>query len=205
MKAKAPKSPKLPPAPSCSKHFFANPAGGKSEIPELRDQLLTWYDKNKRILPWRTIAESEKDDDVRGYSVWVSEIMLQQTQVATVIDYYKKWMAKWPDTRTLATATLDEVNEMWSGLGYYSRGRRLWEGAKKVEGEMKGKMPKTTETLLKELPGVGRYTASAVASIAYKVPVGLVDGNVIRVLTRMRTIGAESTSGVESHITPGVL
>ncbi|XP_029939328.1 adenine DNA glycosylase [Salarias fasciatus] len=159
-----------------------------------RAQLLKWYDKEKRELPWRTLAISESDVNIRTYAVWVSEIMLQQTQVATVIDYYNKWMKKWPTVQKLAAATLEEVNQMWAGLGYYSRGKRLHEGAQKVVSELKGRMPQTVDSLLKELPGVGRYTAAAVGSIALGQVTGAVDGNVIRVLCRIKAIGADSTS-----------
>jgi len=173
-------------------HYFNE----KSEILELRKNLLDWYDENKRTLPWRTIAEDfeNSDDNVRGYSVWVSEIMLQQTQVATVIEYYKKWIEKWPTMQDLAKASLDEINQAWAGLGYYSRGRRLWEGAKKIVEEHNGQLPHTAEELEKILPGVGKYTASAIASIAFRQPVGLVDGNVIRVISRMRKIGADMSN-----------
>jgi A/G-specific adenine glycosylase len=184
------------PSPSCSQHLFASDS---STISPLRASLLSWYDANKRTLPWRTIAAEEKNDEIRGYAVWVSEVMLQQTQVATVIEYYKRWMKKWPTAEDLSKATLEEVHEIWAGLGYYSRGKRLWEGAKKVTEELNGSMPRKAAALEKELPGVGKYTASAIASIAFKQPVGVVDGNVIRVFTRMRIIGAESTSKV-SHI-----
>ena len=112
-----------------------------------------------------------------------------------MIDYYNKWMAKWPSTAALSQATLDEVNQVWTGLGYYSRGRRLWESANIIEKEFNGVVPKTVAGLLK-LPGVGRYTASAVASIAYGVGVGVVDGNVLRVFSRMRKIGAEIDSQI---------
>uniref|UniRef100_A0A671US09 Adenine DNA glycosylase n=1 Tax=Sparus aurata TaxID=8175 RepID=A0A671US09_SPAAU len=126
--------------------------------------------------------------------VWVSEIMLQQTQVATVIDYYNKWMKRWPTVQDLAAATLEEVNQMWAGLGYYSRGKRLHEGAQKVVSELRGQMPRTVNSLLKQLPGVGRYTAGAIGSIALGQVTGAVDGNLIRVLCRLRAIGADSTS-----------
>uniref|UniRef100_A0A4W3I5Y5 Adenine DNA glycosylase n=1 Tax=Callorhinchus milii TaxID=7868 RepID=A0A4W3I5Y5_CALMI len=162
-----------------------------AEIHSFRTSLLSWYDKSKRDLPWRRLVTTVSDLNKRAYSVWVSEIMLQQTQVATVIDYYNKWMQVWTD---LSKATLEEVNEMWSGLGYYSRGRRLHEGAQKVVSEFKGEMPKSAEELQKLLPGVGRYTAGAVASIAFGQVTGVVDGNVIRVLSRTRGIGADSTS-----------
>ena len=104
-------------------------------------------------------------------------------------------MTKWPTSSSLATATLDEVNQMWAGLGYYSRGRRLWEGAGQVEREMGGRMPRSSQELVK-LPGVGRYTAAAVASIGYSEPVGLVDGNVARVMARVRTIGTDPAGQV---------
>lgn len=174
---------------SSSYHFFNDP----SEISAYRSQLLLWYDHNKRDLPWRTVAMTEPDVNIRTYAVWVSEIMLQQTQVATVIDYYNRWMKRWPTVEKLGAATLEEVNQMWAGLGYYSRGRRLHEGAKKVVSELDGQMPRTTEGLLKLLPGVGRYTAGAISSIALGQVTGAVDGNVIRVLCRVRAIGAEST------------
>ncbi|XP_041913639.1 adenine DNA glycosylase [Alosa sapidissima] len=177
-------------AKSSSYHYFQNP----EDIGSFRSNLLSWYDQTKRELPWRTVAMTEKDINVRTYAVWVSEIMLQQTQVATVIDYYNKWMKKWPTVEKLAEATLEEVNQMWAGLGYYSRGRRLHEGSQKVVSELGGEMPRTTEQLLKQLPGVGRYTAGAISSIALGQVAGAVDGNVIRVLCRARAIGADSTS-----------
>ncbi|KAA8590015.1 hypothetical protein FQN60_013380 [Etheostoma spectabile] len=170
-------------------HAFPDPA----DVVLLRSQLLNWYDKEKRELPWRTLAVTESDRNIRTYAVWVSEIMLQQTQVATVIDYYIKWIKRWPTVQDLAAATLEEVNQMWAGLGYYSRGKRLHEGAQKVVSELKGQMPRTVDSLLKQLPGVGRYTAAAVGSIALGQVTGAVDGNVIRVLCRLRAIGADST------------
>ncbi|XP_028259596.1 adenine DNA glycosylase isoform X2 [Parambassis ranga] len=173
-----------------SYHTFPDPA----DVVQLRSQLLSWYDKEQRELPWRTLALTESDLNIRTYAVWVSEIMLQQTQVATVIDYYNKWMKRWPTVQDLAAATLEEVNQMWAGLGYYSRGKRLHEGAHKVVSQMKGQMPRTVDSLLKQLPGVGRYTAAAVGSIALGEVTGAVDGNVIRVLCRLRAIGADCTS-----------
>ncbi|XP_047199019.1 adenine DNA glycosylase isoform X2 [Hippoglossus stenolepis] len=173
-----------------SYHTFTDPAA----VVLLRSELLTWYDREQRELPWRTLAVTEPDLNIRTYAVWVSEIMLQQTQVATVIDYYNKWMKRWPTVQDLSAATLEEVNQMWAGLGYYSRGRRLHEGAQKVVTELKGQMPLTVDSLLKELPGVGRYTAAAVGSIALGQVTGAVDGNVIRGLCRLRAIGADSTS-----------
>ncbi|XP_022066136.2 adenine DNA glycosylase isoform X2 [Acanthochromis polyacanthus] len=175
---------------SSSYHTFSDPA----DVVRLRSHLLSWYDKEKRELPWRTLAVTESDLNIRTYAVWVSEIMLQQTQVATVIDYFNKWMKRWPTVQDLAAATLEEVNQMWAGLGYYSRGKRLHEGAQKVVSQLKGQMPRTVDSLLKQLPGVGRYTAAAIGSIALGQVTGAVDGNVIRVLCRLRAIGADSTS-----------
>uniref|UniRef100_A0A671UR16 Adenine DNA glycosylase n=1 Tax=Sparus aurata TaxID=8175 RepID=A0A671UR16_SPAAU len=179
----------IPSSPS-TYHTFHDAA----DVVLLRSQLLRWYDKEKRELPWRTLAETESDLNIRTYGVWVSEIMLQQTQVATVIDYYNKWMKRWPTVQDLAAATLEEVNQMWAGLGYYSRGKRLHEGAQKVVSELRGQMPRTVNSLLKQLPGVGRYTAGAIGSIALGQVTGAVDGNLIRVLCRLRAIGADSTS-----------
>eukprot|EP00731_Ephydatia_muelleri_P030432 Em0021g955a len=156
------------------------------------------------------VLEAAPDSSAKAYAVWVSEIMLQQvrvqthvrhpyiidmahgqTQVATVVPYYERWMKKWPTVYDLASADLEEVREMWAGLGYYSRGHRLWEGAKKVVEELKGEFPKSAKELL-VLPGVGHYTAGAVASIALNEVCGAVDGNVIRVFSRLRAIGAYS-------------
>ncbi|KAM6065507.1 adenine DNA glycosylase isoform 2-T2 [Chlamydotis macqueenii] len=178
------------PAPPPARHLFSEPA----EVEALRRDLLAWYDRCKRDLPWRSLAATEPDADRRAYAVWVSEIMLQQTQVATVIDYYNRWMQKWPTLQALAQASLEEVNELWAGLGYYSRGKRLQEAARKVVSELAGRMPRTAEDLQKLLPGVGRYTAGAIASISYGQATGVVDGNVIRVLCRLRCIGADSSS-----------
>ncbi|RXM29076.1 A/G-specific adenine DNA glycosylase [Acipenser ruthenus] len=182
----------LSPVPSQNStyHYFKDPG----DISSFRKQLLWWYDECKRELPWRTLAATESDVNKRLYAVWVSEIMLQQTQVVTVIDYYNKWMKRWPTVQDLAAATLEDVNEMWSGLGFYSRGKRLHNGAQKVMSELKGEVPTTAEDLQKFLPGVGRYTAGAVASIGMGQVTGVVDGNVIRVMCRTRAIGADCTS-----------
>lgn len=110
------------------------------EIQRTRAKLLTWYDKNRRKLPWRDLA-SQADPNRRAYAVWVSEVMLQQTQVATVKEYYIRWMKKWPTVEHLSRASLEEVNEMWSGLGYYSRAKRLHDGAKKQK-KLAGSVPK---------------------------------------------------------------
>ncbi|XP_069088934.1 adenine DNA glycosylase [Pleurodeles waltl] len=167
---------------------------GDAEVADFRKNLLSWYDKCKRDLPWRKLAVDETDLNKRAYAVWVSEIMLQQTQVSTVIAYYNAWMKKWPTLQDLSKASLEEVNQLWAGLGYYSRGKRLHAGAQKVVSEFRGHMPRTAVELQKLLPGVGRYTAGAIASIAYGQVTGVVDGNVVRVLCRARAIGADSGS-----------
>nr|XP_001496280.3 dual specificity testis-specific protein kinase 2 isoform X2 [Equus caballus] len=176
-------------------HLFRDTA----EVTVFRESLLSWYDREKRDLPWRRQAEGEVDPDRRAYAVWVSEVMLQQTQVATVINYYTRWMQKWPTLQDLASASLEEVNQLWAGLGYYSRGRRLLQGARKVVEELGGHMPRTAETLQQLLPGVGRYTAGAIASIAFGQATGVVDGNVVRVLCRVRAIGADPSSTLVSQ------
>nr|XP_012417893.1 PREDICTED: A/G-specific adenine DNA glycosylase isoform X3 [Odobenus rosmarus divergens] len=177
-------------------HLFRDTA----DVRVFRENLLSWYDREKRDLPWRRRVEGEVDLDRRAYAVWVSEVMLQQTQVATVINYYTRWMQKWPTLQDLASASLEEVNQLWAGLGYYSRGRRLQEGARKVVEELGGHMPRTAETLQQLLPGVGRYTAGAIASIAFGQATGVVDGNVMRVLCRIRAIGADPSSTLISQL-----
>ncbi|KAK7868753.1 hypothetical protein R5R35_002549 [Gryllus longicercus] len=162
------------------------------EAVEFRKNLLEWFTKNKRDLPWRQRAVQGSLEE-RVYSVLVSEVMLQQTQVNTVIAYYQKWMAQWPTFGDLAGATPEQVNEMWSGLGYYARGKRLQEAAKEMSKKTIG-IPCSAAELQKSLPGVGRYTASAVASIVFGEKVAAVDGNVIRVLSRHRVIGADSST-----------
>ncbi len=153
------------------------------EREELRESLLTWYARHRRDLPWR-------GDDVPAYGTWVSEIMLQQTQVATVRDYYVRWMARFPDVTALAEAELEQVLEQWSGLGYYRRARLLHEGAKYVVEKLDGELPGTASAL-RALPGVGPYTAGAIASIAFGEAAPLVDGNVERVFARLRGVGGD--------------
>ncbi|KAL9384589.1 hypothetical protein Peur_021599 [Populus x canadensis] len=166
------------------------------ETQKIRASLLDWYDHNQRDLPWRRITqtketpfkEEEEEEERRAYGVWVSEVMLQQTRVQTVIDYFNRWMLKWPTLHHLAQASLEEVNEMWAGLGYYRRARFLLEGAKMIVAGGDG-FPKIVSSLRK-VPGIGDYTAGAIASIAFKEVVPVVDGNVIRVLARLKAISA---------------
>jgi A/G-specific adenine glycosylase len=146
---------------------------------QFRRRLLAWYDRHRRDLPWRRTADP--------YHVLVSEAMLQQTQVATVIPYYRRFLERFPAISDLARASEQEVLRLWQGLGYYSRARNLQAAAKTVVAEHGGKLPQTVEALLK-LPGVGRYTAGAVASIAFGTRAPIVDGNVARVLCRIDRI-----------------
>ena len=142
----------------------------------LRRSLLDWYDAHRRNLPWRSDADP--------YRVWVSEIMLQQTRVAAVLEHYARWMERFPDMQTLAAAREQSVLALWSGLGYYHRPRRLHQAAKVIVHERKGEFPRTAESW-RDLPGIGRYTAAAIASIAFGESVAVVDGNVERVLDRL--------------------
>ncbi len=145
----------------------------------LHRRLLAWYDRNRRDLPWRR----NKDP----YAVWLSEIMLQQTQVATVIPYYERFIRQFPTVHVLAAARIDDVLKRWAGLGYYSRARNLHKAAADVVREHGGQFPDTVEGL-RTLPGVGRYTAAAIATICFGHQAAVVDGNVIRVLTRLFNI-----------------
>ncbi|CAK9036830.1 Adenine DNA glycosylase (MutY homolog) (hMYH), partial [Durusdinium trenchii] len=124
-----------------------------------------------------------------SYGVWVSEVMLQQTQVAVVIPYWTRWMRRFPTLNDLAAAPLEEVNALWAGLGFYGRARRLHEGAKYVLAQHGGQLPSDV-TALRKIPGVGPYTAGAIASIAFQQPAALVDGNVARVFARLRAMPA---------------
>ncbi len=142
----------------------------------MRDALLGWYEDASRDLPWR------KTDD--PYAIWVSEVMLQQTQVATVIPYYGAFMARFPTVENLATASLDEVLALWQGLGYYRRARNLHRAAKIVSERHDGRLPQDGEAL-RELPGIGDYTAGAILSIAFGQSVPALDANAVRVLARV--------------------
>ncbi len=146
----------------------------------LRQSLLRWYDAHARDLPWRRVGAKQDP-----YKVWLSEIMLQQTTVATVKDYYTKFLSRWPDVVALAAADREDVMRSWAGLGYYARARNLHACAQQVAA--RGGFPETVEGLL-ELPGVGPYTAAAIAAIAFDHPIAAVDGNVERVVSRMFAI-----------------
>ncbi len=145
--------------------------------------LLTWYDANKADLPWR---------GADAYRVWLSEIMLQQTQIDTVIPYYNRFLESYPSIVALAAADLDQVLKMWEGLGYYSRARNLHKTAKIITNDFNGAFPSTVPDLLK-LPGIGQYTAGAIASIAFGAQAALLDGNVIRVFSRWLDLADDVT------------
>ncbi len=138
--------------------------------------LLSWYDRHARVLPWRGIHDP--------YRTWVSEAMLQQTRVETVLGYYDRFLSAFPTLPALAAASEDQVLKCWEGLGYYSRARNLWLGARQVMEEFDGVLPRSPESLQK-IRGIGPYTSRAIASIAFDVPVPAVDGNVIRVISRL--------------------
>jgi len=147
-----------------------------SEKFKIARDLLDWYQQHKRDLPWRRTSDP--------YAIWLSEIMLQQTQVATVIPYYERFLQKFPRVHDLAAAPLDDVLKLWAGLGYYSRARNLHKGAQTIVERFGGKIP-TSPELIREIPGIGAYTAGAILSIAYGLPEPLVDGNVARVFSRL--------------------
>lgn len=144
--------------------------------------LLTWYDIHKRVLPWRGIRDP--------YRIWVSEIMLQQTRVQAVLEYYARFMAELPDVYALAAVGEERLFKLWEGLGYYSRARNLHRAAQVLVNDCGGEFPRTREELLR-LPGVGDYTASAIASIAFGEPEPAVDGNLLRVAARVGGIAED--------------
>lgn len=162
-------------------------AEGTDDLP-LADRLLAWYDSSHRHLPWRVSPSDRRAGTAPDpYRVWLSEIMLQQTTVASVKSYYEAFLQRWPDISSLAQAQIDDVMKAWAGLGYYSRARNLKKCAEAIAELHAGVFPDTV-TGLKELPGIGDYTAAAIAAIAHDRPVAVVDGNVERVVTRLRAI-----------------
>jgi A/G-specific adenine glycosylase len=151
-----------------------------------RRRLLGWYGRHHRRLPWRGVRDP--------YAVLVSEIMLQQTQVARVMEFYPRFLARYPTLEDLAAAPADAVRESWDGLGYYARARNLQATARVVVGQLGGRLPREAEAL-RRLPGVGRYTAGAVASLAFGADVPAVDTNAARVLARVFGIRGRKKSG----------
>src|SRR5205807_3201600 len=138
--------------------------------------LLEWFAENARNLPWRRTRDP--------YAIWVSEIMLQQTQVKTVLPYWQRWMRELPNIKALANADPQKIHKLWEGLGYYTRVRNLQKAAQLILQKHVGRFPENFEEVL-ALPGIGRYTAGAICSIAFNQPKPILDGNVIRLLTRL--------------------
>jgi A/G-specific adenine glycosylase len=149
------------------------------------EAILNWYNANKRDLPWR--------QDRDPYRIWVSEIMLQQTQVDTVLGYYERFLQRFPDIPSLAAASESDVLAQWQGMGYYGRARNLHKGAKQVVEKRGGRFPDSLEAV-RALPGIGEYTAGAIMSIAYDMPCPAVDGNVNRVIARLDGIGEDTAA-----------
>jgi A/G-specific adenine glycosylase len=159
------------------------PSATKTRKPDLSTRLLAWYDIHRRVLPWRAPCGKRADP----YRVWLSEIMLQQTTVQAVGNYYRKFLTLWPNVTALANAKQDDVLAAWAGLGYYARARNLHAAAKVVAQEMGGKFPKTAEAL-RALPGVGGYTSAAIAAIAYDEQQAAMDANAERVIARFYAV-----------------
>ncbi|MBT5416015.1 MAG: A/G-specific adenine glycosylase [Rhodospirillaceae bacterium] len=187
----------------------SNGAPGAPGAAGLADRLLTWYDRHARDLPWRVRPGRPPDppdpsdpsgapDSPDPYAVWLSEIMLQQTTVAAVGPYFRDFLARWPAVRDLAAADLDEVLVAWQGLGYYARARNLHKCARAIAGEHGGRFPET-EAGLRALPGIGAYTAAAIAAIAFDRHATVVDGNVERVIARLRAV-EEPLPGAKARI-----
>lgn len=152
-------------------------------------KLLNWFHANARDLPWRRTLDP--------YAIWISEIMLQQTQVSTVIPYFERWMRELPDIQSLAKASEEKVLKLWEGLGYYTRARNLHRAAQQLKD---GAFPRSYEDVL-ELPGIGRYTAGAICSIAFNQPTAVLDGNVARVLSRVFATNEELWEKAQELVT----
>ena len=157
---------------------------------DIQRKLLAWYDKTKRDLPWRNTKDP--------YSIWVSEIMLQQTQAKTVIPYYERWIKTIPTIDKLANTPEQKILKLWEGLGYYSRAKNLKKSAQIICKEMNGKLPNTVKNL-QNLPGIGRYTAGAISSIAFGLKAPVLDGNVKRVLSRLFCINKNGTTSASEN------
>ncbi|MCO5144655.1 MAG: A/G-specific adenine glycosylase [Aquamicrobium sp.] len=178
-------------------------SGGSKAGGRVAARLLAWYDAHHRDLPWRMppgrIARGERPDP---YRVWLSEIMLQQTTVEAVKPYFARFVARWPSVEALAGAEADDVMKAWAGLGYYSRARNLKACAETVAAAYGGRFP-DSEATLRALPGIGAYTAAAVAAIAFGRPAAVVDGNVERVVSRLRAISTPlpaAKSEIRAHV-----
>src|SRR3954469_11587722 len=168
---------------------LAAPAPSQKAAPDAAD-LLRWYDRHRRMLPWR----AKKGERADPYRVWLSEIMLQQTTVKAVAPYYARFLARFPGVAALAAAPLEDVLKLWAGLGYYARARNLHACAKAVVAQHGGEFPDREEGL-RALPGVGAYTAAAIAAIAFDRPASPVDGNIERVIARLFAVEEELPGG----------
>lgn len=170
------------------------------------NRLLGWYGAHARVLPWRAPPKSPPSDP---YHVWLSEIMLQQTTVASVIPYFKRFIERWPTVIDLANASLEDILQAWAGLGYYARARNLHACAKKIASDYRGRFPEE-EAQLRTLPGIGEYTAAAIAAIAFGQRTTVVDGNVERVIARLFTVNTplplpaakRELKELAEHVTP---
>ncbi|MBI1778253.1 MAG: A/G-specific adenine glycosylase [Proteobacteria bacterium] len=163
--------------------------------PPIAPTLLAWYDRHARKLPWRAGPGEAADP----YRVWLSEVMLQQTTVPVVGAYFERFLARWPDVKALAAADLEEVLGLWAGLGYYARARNLHACARLIAGQHGGRFPSNEAELLL-LPGIGRYSAAAIAAIAFEEKATVVDGNVERVVARLFAV-EEALPGAKAHLT----
>ncbi len=163
------------------------------ELKKLRD----WFSKNAVALPWRLLDLNALRDP---YAVWISETMLQQTQVSTVRDYFVRWMNRFPDIATLAKAKEEEVFKFWQGLGYYSRARNILKTAQIVAEQYASQMPSTRKEL-ESLPGIGAYTAGAILSLAYHKPEAILDGNLVRIFSRFYTLDFLPTENANATVT----
>ena len=155
----------------------------ESDPRALSRRLLAWYDRHRRVLPWRVPPGGRPDP----YRVWLSEVMLQQTTVATVGPYFEDFIARWPNVEALATASRDQVMHAWQGLGYYARARNMHDCARILSRDYAGVFPED-EPALRALPGIGAYTSAAIAAIAFAHPATVVDGNIERVMARLHGI-----------------
>ncbi|NBB83754.1 MAG: A/G-specific adenine glycosylase, partial [Alphaproteobacteria bacterium] len=156
--------------------------------------VLAWYDRHRRVLPWRAPAGQRPDP----YHVWLSEIMLQQTTVPAVAGYFRDFLTRWPTVQALAAADLDEVLTAWAGLGYYARARNLHRCARMIAETHGGRFPED-EAGLRALPGIGAYTAAAIAAIAFDKPAAVMDGNIERVMARLFAV-TEPLPGVKPKL-----
>lgn len=168
----------------------------KNQIKEFQQDLLSWYDDNKKPLPWRKTTEP--------YKIWISEIMSQQTQVETVMPYYERFMKKYPTIETLAQADDAELLKLWEGLGYYSRARNLKIAAQEVVDKYNGKFPDNLADIL-SLKGIGPYTAAAIASISFGLAEPAIDGNLMRVTSRLFELDCDISKSSSRKIFDGYL